>query len=68
MTKSPFIGNFERGTYMLDIIRSDVCGQFRHITRYGEKYFVTFTNDFGRNVTAQIFKQFFFIFLGFPKT
>lgn len=48
MTKSPFTDNFERGKNMLDIIHSDACGPFRHITKHGEIYFVTFIGDFSR--------------------
>ena len=33
---------------MLGIVHLEVCGPFRHITRHGERYIVTFTNDFGR--------------------
>ncbi|KAI3505809.1 hypothetical protein L1887_28094 [Cichorium endivia] len=48
MTKAPFTGNFERGNDLMDLIHNDVCGPFRSATRHGERYFVTFTDDFSR--------------------
>ena len=48
MTKAPFTGNCERGKDLLDLIHTDVCGPFRSATRHGERYFVTFTDDFSR--------------------
>ncbi|KAJ9551125.1 hypothetical protein OSB04_015170 [Centaurea solstitialis] len=48
MTKSPFKGKMERGKDLLDLIHTDVCGPFRSATRNGERYFVTFTDDFSR--------------------
>ena len=48
MTKAPFTGTCERGNDLLDIIHTDVCGPFRSATRHGERYFVTFTDDFSR--------------------
>ncbi|KAJ9551376.1 hypothetical protein OSB04_015421 [Centaurea solstitialis] len=48
MTKSPFKGKMERGKDLLDLIHTDVCGPFRSATRHGERYFVTFTDDFSR--------------------
>ena len=48
MTKSPFTGCGERAKDLLGIIHTDVCGPFKPITRYGERYFITFTNDFSR--------------------
>ncbi|KAJ9554356.1 hypothetical protein OSB04_018401 [Centaurea solstitialis] len=48
MTKAPFTGTCERGKDLLDIVQTDVCGPFRSATRHGERYFVTFTNDFSR--------------------
>ncbi|KAI3780382.1 hypothetical protein L2E82_10363 [Cichorium intybus] len=68
MTKAPFTGNFERGKDLLDLIHSDVCGPFRSATRHGERYFVTFTDDFSRygyvylikhkSETFEVFKRF----------
>ena len=48
MTKAPFTGNCERGKDLLELIHTDVCGPFRSSTRHGERYFVTFTDDFSR--------------------
>ena len=48
MTKAPFTGTCERGKDLLDIIHTDICGLFRSATRHGERYFVTFTDDFSR--------------------
>ena len=48
MTKAPFIGNCERSKGLLDLIHTDVCGPFRSPTRHGERYFVTFIDDFSR--------------------
>ena len=48
MTKAPFTGNCERSKDLLDLIHIDVCGLFRSATRHGQRYFVTFTDDFSR--------------------
>jgi len=48
MTKAPFTGNCERGKDLLELVHTDVCGPFRSATRHGERYFVTFTDDFSR--------------------
>jgi hypothetical protein len=48
MTKAPFSGSGERAKGLLGIIHTDVCGPFRSISRNGERYFVTFTDDFSR--------------------
>ncbi|KAJ9565695.1 hypothetical protein OSB04_001661 [Centaurea solstitialis] len=48
MTKASFTGTCERGKDLLDIVHTDVCGPFRSATRHGERYFVTFTDDFSR--------------------
>ena len=48
MTKEPFSGTNERAKDLLGIIHSDVCGPFRTMTRNGERYFITFTNDYSR--------------------
>ena len=46
MIKGAFIGHYERGKDFLDLIHKDVCGPFKSSTRHGERYFVTFSNDF----------------------
>ncbi|KAK1414877.1 hypothetical protein QVD17_30638 [Tagetes erecta] len=46
MTKAPFSGTNERAKDLLGIIHSDVCGPFKPMTRNGERYFITFTDDY----------------------
>ncbi|GJT85138.1 retrotransposon protein, putative, ty1-copia subclass [Tanacetum coccineum] len=48
MTKKPFNDNIERAIDLLGLIRTDVCGPFRHVSRKGNSYFLTFTDDFSR--------------------
>ena len=48
MTKSPFTNSSERAKDLLGIIHSDVCGPFKTLSRNGERYFITFTDDFSR--------------------
>ena len=48
MTKSRFSRTSERASDLLGIIRIDVCGPFRVSSRYGDKYYITFTDDFSR--------------------
>ena len=48
MTKAPFNGTNERAKDLLGIIHSDVCGPFKPMTRNGERYFITFTDDYSR--------------------
>ena len=68
MKRAPFNGEMERGKDLLELIHTDVCGPFRSTTRGGERYFVTFTDDFSRygfiylmknkSDTFEIFKEF----------
>ncbi|KAJ9556509.1 hypothetical protein OSB04_011123 [Centaurea solstitialis] len=68
MTKAPFTGTCERGKDLLDIVHTDVCGPFRSATRHGERYFVTFTDDFSiygyvylikhKSETIEVFRTF----------
>ena len=51
----------------MDIIHSDVCGPFRYITRHGERYFVTFTDDFSRYGYVYLIKHKSEIFEVFKK-
>ncbi|KAI3503790.1 hypothetical protein L1887_32240 [Cichorium endivia] len=44
MTKAPFSGTNEREKNLLGIIHSDVCGPFKPMSRYGERYLISFTN------------------------
>jgi hypothetical protein len=48
MTKAPFTSSSERAKDLLGIIHTDVCGPFKTMSRYGERYFITFTDDFSR--------------------
>ena len=48
MTKSPFTGTCERGEVLLDLIHTDVCGPFRSTTKDGNRFYVTFTDDYSR--------------------
>ncbi|KAK1424234.1 hypothetical protein QVD17_19555 [Tagetes erecta] len=48
MTKKPFSGTNERAKDLLGIIHTDVCGPFKTMTRNGERYFITFTDDYSR--------------------
>ncbi|GJY45579.1 retrotransposon protein, putative, ty1-copia subclass [Tanacetum coccineum] len=48
MTKKPFNNKIERAQIYLGLIHTDVCGPFRHVSRKGASYFLTFTNDFSR--------------------
>lgn len=43
-----FIGSFERGMDLLDLIHMDVRSPFRSTTRYSVQYFVSFTDDLNR--------------------
>ncbi|GJY05503.1 retrotransposon protein, putative, ty1-copia subclass, partial [Tanacetum coccineum] len=38
----------ERVTDLLGIIHTDVCGPFRHVSRQGASYFITFTDVYSR--------------------
>ena len=48
MTRTPFSGTMERGTDLLEIIHTDVCGPMSVSARGGYRYFVTFTDDLSR--------------------
>ncbi|KAI3821376.1 hypothetical protein L1987_08943 [Smallanthus sonchifolius] len=48
MTKAPFTGTGGRATDLLGLIHTDECGPFRTMSRSGERYFITFTDDFSR--------------------
>nr|KAJ0205323.1 hypothetical protein LSAT_V11C500246130 [Lactuca sativa] len=48
MTKSPFCGTSERASVLLGITHIDVCGPFKTMSRYGERSYMTLTNDFSR--------------------
>ena len=46
MTKTPFIGQGERASDLLELIHSNVYGPLNRPARGGFSYFITFTNDF----------------------
>ncbi|GKE04810.1 retrotransposon protein, putative, ty1-copia subclass [Tanacetum coccineum] len=46
MTRKPFPHQVERAKYLLGLIHTDVCGPFRIVSREGDSYFITFTDDF----------------------
>jgi transposase InsO family protein len=48
MTRKPFPNKPQRAKELLGLIHTDVCGPFRHVSRKGASYFVTFTDDFSR--------------------
>jgi len=48
MTRKPFPHKPERAKELLGLIHTDVCGPFRHVSRQGASYFITFTDDFSR--------------------
>ena len=48
MTKSPFVGQGDRASEVLELIHTDVCGPFSEMARGGFSYFITFTDDHSR--------------------
>ncbi|GJV13644.1 retrotransposon protein, putative, ty1-copia subclass [Tanacetum coccineum] len=48
MTRKPFSYRTKKATDLLGIIRTDVCGPLRHVSRQGASYFITFTDDYSR--------------------
>ncbi|GJZ96193.1 retrotransposon protein, putative, ty1-copia subclass [Tanacetum coccineum] len=48
MARKPYSHQVERAKDLLGLIHTDVCGPFRTVSRQGEIYFVTFTDDFSR--------------------
>ncbi|GKA01858.1 retrotransposon protein, putative, ty1-copia subclass [Tanacetum coccineum] len=57
MIKSPFTGSCERGEGLLDLVHTDVCGPFRSTTKDGNRYYVTFTDDFSRYEYVYLIKH-----------
>lgn len=49
ITKAPFIGSSEIANDLLGIIHTDVCGPFKTMSRNGEMYFITFTDELSRH-------------------
>ncbi|GJY15594.1 retrotransposon protein, putative, ty1-copia subclass [Tanacetum coccineum] len=48
MARKPYTHQVKRAKYLLGLIRTDVCGAFKIMSRQGANYFVTFTNNFSR--------------------
>ncbi|GKF01926.1 retrotransposon protein, putative, ty1-copia subclass, partial [Tanacetum coccineum] len=46
MTRKSIPHHPERATGLLRIIHTDVCGPFRHVSKQGASYFITFTDDY----------------------
>ncbi|GJX79793.1 zinc finger, CCHC-type containing protein [Tanacetum coccineum] len=46
MARKPYSYQVERAKDLLGLIHTDVCGLFKIVSRQGESYFVTFTDDF----------------------
>ena len=46
MTKAPFSSLEERFNDMLWLINTNVCSPFRFVSRNGDYYFFTFTDDY----------------------
>nr|GEZ48826.1 zinc finger, CCHC-type [Tanacetum cinerariifolium] len=49
MARKPYTHQVERAKDLLGLIHTDVCGQFKIMSRQGASYFVTFTDDFSRS-------------------
>ena len=48
MTKAPFPKKGKRTSDLLALIHTDVCGPMSTCTRNGDRYFITFTDDYSR--------------------
>ncbi|GJW92205.1 retrotransposon protein, putative, ty1-copia subclass, partial [Tanacetum coccineum] len=48
MTRKSFPHRTKRATDLLGIIHTDVCGPLRYVSRQGDSYFITFTDDYSR--------------------
>ncbi|GJW64657.1 retrotransposon protein, putative, ty1-copia subclass [Tanacetum coccineum] len=48
MTRKPFLHRTKRVTDLFGLIHTDVCGLFRHVSKQGAGYFITFTDDYSR--------------------
>jgi hypothetical protein len=48
MTKLPFSKKGERTSDLLALIHTDVCGPMSTCTRNGDRYFITFIDDYSR--------------------
>ena len=57
MTKRSFTSKGVRAQGCMDLIHSDVFGQFSVHARGGYEYFITFTDDYSRNVYVYLKKK-----------
>ncbi|GKF82464.1 retrotransposon protein, putative, ty1-copia subclass, partial [Tanacetum coccineum] len=48
MARKPYLHQVEKYKDLLGLIRTNVCGPFKIMSRQGAYYFVTFTDDFSR--------------------
>nr|GEW67383.1 hypothetical protein [Tanacetum cinerariifolium] len=48
MIRKSFSHKNEKVKGVLGLIHTDVCGPFRHVSKKGASYFITFTDDYGR--------------------
>nr|GEX23517.1 hypothetical protein [Tanacetum cinerariifolium] len=46
MTRKPFSHKTKKVKDVLGLIHTDVCGPFRHVSKKGASYFITFTDDY----------------------
>ena len=57
MTRKPFSHQTEEAIDLLGIVHTDVCGPFRHVSRKGANYFITFIDDFSHYGYVYLFKH-----------
>nr|GEW90438.1 retrotransposon protein, putative, Ty1-copia subclass [Tanacetum cinerariifolium] len=57
MARKPYSHQVERAKDLLGLIHTDVCGPFRTVSRQGDSYFVTFTDDFSRYRCVYLLKH-----------
>nr|GEU77440.1 retrotransposon protein, putative, Ty1-copia subclass [Tanacetum cinerariifolium] len=68
MTRKPFPHCTKRAIDLLGIIHTDVCGQLRYVSRQGDSYFITFTDDYSRYGYVYLLKHKYEIFETFNLT
>lgn len=57
MSNTPFENNRNRAKDILEIIHTDVCGPFQTIGFQGEKYFVSFIDDYSKVAKVYVMKS-----------
>ncbi|GJR34779.1 retrotransposon protein, putative, ty1-copia subclass [Tanacetum coccineum] len=57
MARKPFPHQVERAKDLLGLTHTHVCGPFRTVSREGDSYFVTFTDDFSHFGYAYLMKH-----------